>query len=348
MNRISRRIGLLTVTAAAIAAVAGAALGVTRGAAAAPRGKLAGGDGLIAFTRYRFQNSPLWSEIWVAHPDGSGALKVSHSGKAVEDDGAQFSPDGRWIVFTRCPKGPCEVWRVHPDGSGQSQLRVSCPAGSCNDSGVSVAPDGRHMLLVQDWGPLKQGTIPDNDQTEHSAIVETALDGSHRHVIRQLDNWRGGFEAPRLGPDGNTLIWRGYSWHPGRITPDAVYLWGLSGGPAAPITPAKLWASGGEFSPDGKHVLFRSTTPRGGELAPGNAIYVRDLDPPRLHRLTTPNSVTYFLTGAYSPDGGSIVYATGTTGGLADIFTLDLTTGERVQMTHTRNLDGWPTWGRAS
>lgn len=75
-------------------------------------------SGLIAFTRYRFQNSPLWSEIWVARPDGSHAVKVSHSPKAAEDDQAQFSPDGRWIVFDRCTQdGPCSVWLVHPNGT---------------------------------------------------------------------------------------------------------------------------------------------------------------------------------------------------------------------------------------
>ena len=35
-----------------------------------------GKDGLIAFTRYRLQNSPLRSEIFVAKPDGTGLKRV--------------------------------------------------------------------------------------------------------------------------------------------------------------------------------------------------------------------------------------------------------------------------------
>ena len=60
------------------------------------------------------------------------------------------------------------------------------------------------------------------------------------------------------------------------------------------------------------------------------------------------NARIYVLTGSYSPDGRSLVFATndGATGAFADVFTLDLATGRRVQVTRTRNLDGWPAWCR--
>ena len=35
-----------------------------------------GTNGLIAFTRYRLQNNPLWSEIFVADPDGRGERRL--------------------------------------------------------------------------------------------------------------------------------------------------------------------------------------------------------------------------------------------------------------------------------
>jgi hypothetical protein len=88
-----------------------------------------GKNGLIAFTRYRLQNNPLWSEIFVANPDGTGARKISHSPTAVEDDQAHWSPDGKWIVFDRCTSsGPCSIWLVRPDGSGQHRLSPPCSA----------------------------------------------------------------------------------------------------------------------------------------------------------------------------------------------------------------------------
>ncbi|MGA8941619.1 MAG: hypothetical protein WB502_02735 [Thermoactinomyces sp.] len=334
-------------TTAALVIVA-TALTVLSLSAEQPASASSNRPGLIAFTRYRLQNDPLWSEIWVVRPDGSHPVKISHSPTAVEDDQAHFSPDGRWIVFDRCTHdGPCSVWLVHPDGTGQVRVKVQCAEPTCDDSNASFAPDGRHLVVEHEWGAVKHGTITDNDQIEHSSIVETNLDGSGAVVLRELDSWQGGFEAPRLTPNGRTLLFRSYTWHPDRITPDALYVASRKRGPARRITPLKLWASGGEISPDGQHVLFRSTY-ESGELTPGNAMYTVSINGRGLRRLIAPSFSSYVLTGSYSPDGQSIVFATneGATGTFADVFTLDVATGRRMQVTHTPNLDGWPTWGR--
>ena len=93
-----------------------------------------GRNGLIAFTRYRLQNSPLWSEIWVANPDGTGAHKVSRSPKPVEDDQARWSPDGRSIVFDRCTSsGPCAVWLVRAGWERAAQTRSGLPVNHAAD-----------------------------------------------------------------------------------------------------------------------------------------------------------------------------------------------------------------------
>lgn len=226
-------------------------------------------------------------------------------------------------------------------------MQVPCAERTCDDSNAAFAPDGRHLVIEHEWGTVKHGTISDNDQIEHSSIVETNLGGSHPVVLRELDNWRGGFEAPRLTPNGRTLLFRSYTWHPDRITPDALFAAPRMGSVARRITPLKLWAGGEEISPDGTHVLFKSTFVS-GELTPGNALYTVGIDGRGLHRLIAPSFSSYVITGSYSPDGRSIVFATndGATGSFPDIFTLDLVTMKRVQVTHTRNLDGWPTWGR--
>ncbi|HEV2590797.1 MAG TPA: hypothetical protein VGU02_02790 [Gaiellaceae bacterium] len=331
------------VTVAVFAAVAGASSRPVGRSVSS--GRLTS-KGLIAFTRYRLQSSPLWSEIWVARPDGSRAVRVSRSGRAVEDDQAHFSPDGRWIVFDRCTQdGPCSIWRVRPTGAGQTRVMIPCAARMCDDSNAAFAPDGRHLLIQHEWGTVKSGTIPDNDQIEYSAIIETNLDGSHAVTLREFDGWSGGFEAPRLTPNGRTVVFRAYRWRPDRILPRALYTAPKTGGPAHRITPLTLQAGGEAVSPDGRSVLFKSTF--GGELTPGNALYTVSIDGSGLRQLIPP-SASYVITGSYSPDGRSIVFATndGATGSFADVFTRDLSTGIRGQVTDTQNLDGWPDWGR--
>ena len=73
-----------------------------------------GSNGKIAFYRYRLQDNPLWSEIYVANQDGSGEHRVSHSARAVEDKHAHWSPDGKLIVFDRCTQIV-----VHPGGQAR-------------------------------------------------------------------------------------------------------------------------------------------------------------------------------------------------------------------------------------
>src|SRR3954468_24737280 len=103
-----------------LVALAACVAGVAAATVALAHATTPGRNGMVAFTRYRLQNAPVWSEIFVAQPDGSGLRKVSHSSVAAEDDQAHWSPDGRWIVFDRCTsRGPCSLWLVRPDGTGQ-------------------------------------------------------------------------------------------------------------------------------------------------------------------------------------------------------------------------------------
>jgi Tol biopolymer transport system component len=302
-------------------------------------------SGLIAFTRYRLQNSPLRSEIWVANPDGSDARRVSHDVQAAEDDQAHWSPDGRWIVFDRCTSdGPCSVWLVHPDGSGERKLAIAC----CDNSNPSFTPDGQHVVFQHEWGRVRHGSIPDNDQIEHSSIATVDLHGGSLTILRKLDDYRGGFEGPRISPNGKLLLYRAYRWNPAVQSPAALYVSPLHGAQARRITPWRFLAGGGEWSPDSTQILFKSSLV-GGELLPGNALYTVRSDGTQLRRRSTIGGNHYVLTGSFSPDGRSIVFATddGAVGLFADIFTQQLSSGRLVPVTRSRNLDGWPTWGGA-
>lgn len=313
-----------------------------------------GHNGLIAFTRYRLQNAPLWSEIFVANPDGSGVRQVSHSPTAAEDDGVQWSPRGDLIVFKRCTStGPCSVWIVRPDGSGQQRISPCPEAGGCDDSGPSFAPDGKHLVFVRDWGHLKHGSIPNNDQVDHSAIVETDLHGGHVKFLRRADGYRGGFDTPRISPDRRKLLFGHYGWNPARVSPEAMYVVTLGGGGSQQLTPFRLAAGSGDWSPDSKSVLFKPPILGASELTPGTNLYTVAVDGTHLHRITNVGSYHYVIAGSFSPDGTSIVYATDANatgnprgGTFADIFTLRIGTTAAQPVTRTANLDGWPSWGR--
>lgn len=314
-----------------------------------------GTNGLIAFTRYRLQNAPIWSEIFVARPDGSGLRKVSHSAVAVEDDQAHWSPDGTWIVFDRCTsKGPCSLWLVRPDGSGQRRLSPPCPAGrplsACpNDNGPSFAPDGQHVVFTHDH--VKQTSL--GDQIEHSAIATVDLEGKRLTILRQLPRYAGDLQAPRISPNGKLIVFdrsNPASAHP--AGGDALFISSLNGGPARQLTPWPLSAGSPDWSPDSTQVLFKQFIPGAGELTPGTNLYTIGANGTGLRRVTNVGPSHYVLAGSFSPDGTSIVYATdlaatanpiGNT--FADINTMPLAGGPPTQVTRAANLDGWPSWG---
>ena len=223
-----------------------------------------GENGLIAFTRYRRQDDPIWSEIFVANPDGSGVRRVSRSPEAVEDDQAHWSPDGAWIVFARCRPAPevCSIWLVRPDGSGQREISRPCPPHAtppacADDSNPSFAPDSRHIVFQHEHGHVRSDSL--GDQIERSDIVETDLAGAHRTVLVRLTGYRGDVMGPRLSPDGRHLVFERYD--SSRARPkggQALFIASATGGDPRRLTPWPLRAAGADWSPDGTRILFRS------------------------------------------------------------------------------------------
>ena len=323
--------------------------------ASSGRATTPGRNGLIAFTRYRLQNSPLWSEIWVANPDGTGAHKVSHSPKAVEDDQARWSPDGRWIVFDRCTSGPCSVWLVRPDGSQQRQLAAACPSTSpqtvCDNAAPSFTPDGRHVVFTHAWGRIKKTSL--GDEIEHSAIAISDLNGGHLTILRQLAPYAGDLQSPRISPNGRLVVFDRYNSAFARPAgADALFIADVHGSAARQLTRWRESAGSPSWSPNGKQILFKRFIQGASELTPGTNLYTISVDGTDLRRVTSVGGTHYVLAGSFSPDGTSITFATdenGTPnprgGTFADVFTMQLGTNVQHPVTRSANLDGWPTWG---
>jgi Tol biopolymer transport system component len=315
-------------------------------------------NGLIAFTRYRLQNAPIWSEIFVANPDGSGLRKVSHSPVAAEDDQAHWSPDGNWIVFDRCTsKGSCSLWLVRPDGTGQRRLSPPCPASRpssvcADDSGPSFAPDGQHVVFTHEWGRIKRTSL--GDQIEHSAIATVDLEGKHLSILRQLPPYAGDLQAPRISPNGKLVVFDRYNSASARPAGgDALFISSVGGSGARQLTPWRLSAGSPDWSPDSKQVLFKEFIQGASELTPGTNLYTIGASGTNLRRVTNVGASHYVLAGSFSPDGTSIVFATDAEATanpnaaqpFADVFTMRTDGTNLKPATRTPNLDGWPTWG---
>jgi dipeptidyl aminopeptidase/acylaminoacyl peptidase len=87
----------------------------------------------------------------VAAADGSSVDLSGSEGFLVEDAGPAYSPDGRWIAFSR--RGLAsetwtpgrQVWRMRSDGAEALPLT---DAASLNHAAVSWSPDGTRIAYM--------------------------------------------------------------------------------------------------------------------------------------------------------------------------------------------------------
>jgi Tol biopolymer transport system component len=77
------------------------------------------------------------SNLYTIHPDGTAVRKVTNYPEPKTVNTGSFSPDGKWIVFSRFTNRPYpSIYTMHADGTGLRQL---IPAGKIG--------------FVPDWGP---------------------------------------------------------------------------------------------------------------------------------------------------------------------------------------------------
>jgi Tol biopolymer transport system component len=166
----------------------------------------------------------------------------------VYDAECAFSPDGKWICFTRGAGKDADIFVMRPGGSDVVKV-VAAPG---YDGGAFFSPDGRRLVYRSDrkGNDLLQLYVCDLAFDEFDSIV-----GMNPHGERQLTNDENVNWGPYWHPDGRHIIFatsrHGHSNY-------ELYLIDADGSHATRVTHRDGADVLPVFSPDGNWLLWTS------------------------------------------------------------------------------------------
>jgi TolB protein len=231
----------------------------------------------IAFERGR--------EIWIAEADGTNARQLARGSDP------SFSPDGKWLAFTRDDSTKRQVRRsivlIDP-ATGKSRPLESIPGG--NAWGAEWSADGRR-LIVSAWLDYRW------------TVLSVGPDDRELRILRKGSDPLGDCWMPVWGADGA-------SWYCHDL--ERIRHFAPDGEELAPIDLASHVPQGGfnsgcrlALSPDGKSLLVDVDMDEEGERpgwdGPPPAIFRVDLSTGEWHRVSPVGLFAW--EGSWLPDG---------------------------------------------
>ena len=317
-------------------------------------------NGQIAFRRY-FNADQTKGALFTMNPDGSHLRQITHPPKGMpQDDYAEWSPNGKRIVFQREPTdfSTSRIMVVNPDTGDTRTVVIQASHPSEWPSHPDFTPDGHSIAYSRVVAPPNVQDPP--DWKYYSAIFIVGLDGSDPHQVTSTPKRHKGQLAtettdPAFSPNGKMLTFVRYDPREKKNDRFAVLVQPI-GSPedAQRITPWNLnCQEKPEFSSDGKLVLFRCL-PK-GEEGPSNLYWVHP-DGTGLHQLTHEEDAdkqylgSSFAPGFHKGEGWITVGRTSGYGkeGNADVYRILIEDGEvvrSVNLTKSASWDSAPVWG---
>ena len=260
----------------------------------------------IAYTSDKSGAPDIWLWSTQEHEGTQITMDLKHTSLSARANGLAWSPDSRWIAFAGDRYGNMDIWKVSvPDGEVHRLTDDPLYEGY-----PSWSPDGQSIYYVR----------MDDRWVDHD-VIEIAPDGSGPRTVvadRGFFDYRAGraFGSARPSPDGETLLFRSQrsGWLNFWVAP-------RGGGEARPVAASDHDQSDARWSPDGSWISY--TENRDGM----HSLRLVSADGTKSKTLVDPE-VGAALRPEWSPDGGRISYTMETPTRPAELFVIDVESGE--------------------
>lgn len=250
--------------------------------------------------------------LWEMDPDGSNDRQVSEEPM----NGFRWSPDGRYIVFTRDVPGEPGVRDLHPD--------LPQATGQVYDD-----------LMYRHWDSWHDRMY---SNVFYVAYRDGRLEGPPVNIMNEpFDaplNPHGGMEEIAFSPDSRYIAYtcKKSSGAAYAVSTDSdIYLYELATARTVNLTEGmEGYDREPVFSPDGKRVMWSSMATPGFE-ADRNRIFLLDLRTRQQEELTEGLDLSAHHP-RWMPDGASICFSAAK-GGTVPVFRMDLETRKTTRIT---------------
>lgn len=114
------------------------------------------------------------------------------------DDGAEYTPDGRFIYFNSVRTGTMQIWRMRPDGSDPEQVTFD----EYNNWFPHISPDGQWIVYLAYPKEIDPWSHP---FYQHCTIRLMPASGGPARVIAHVYGGQGSMNTPGWSPDSTQI-----------------------------------------------------------------------------------------------------------------------------------------------
>ena len=131
-------------------------------------------------------------------PASGGAEVRLTENKGTHADGAEYSPDGKFIYYNSSISGTMQLWRMKGDGSGKEQLTFD----ASNNWFPHLSPNGKWIVYISFPPDIEVNDHPFYKRVELKLM---SVSGGAPRTIAYLYGGQGTINVPSWSPDSSKI-----------------------------------------------------------------------------------------------------------------------------------------------